>query len=288
MPTASLQRKKPQSATSSIAFPSLVQRGILSRTGLSCLCLHPASRAAHGRVRSRSPCDVLHRPNAPIANARAEHRSALGGGAMADHESSVINKLDARLILSLHGARAGRPAGDPISASVIFTGDLDPLRRCGFQAPSFVHHPDPRREHRRRAGLRSTVCWISRRSRASFASSRRASLTPEMDESVPEIGAKALHEGVGFIPSIKGENDRHRRDRHGLRNHAQELSQGGRIDADHRAVGSDDRSAAAATTGRSAARSAGLPARARRDVSAAPVQLRRRVRRETGSTARSD
>ena len=31
------------------------------------------------------------------------------------------------------------------------------------------------------------------------------SLTPEIDESIPEIGAKALHEGIGFIPAIKGE-----------------------------------------------------------------------------------
>ena len=47
---------------------------------------------------------------------------------MADHGQSVLNKLDARLILSLHRARAGRAAAEPLSASVFFTGDLS---RCG-------------------------------------------------------------------------------------------------------------------------------------------------------------
>ena len=124
---------------------------------------------------------------------------------MADHESSVINKLDARLILSLHGARTHRPAVDPISASVIFTGDLDPLRRCGLQAPSYVHHPI--RDVNIASGwiaLDRVLDLAALEGVIRIESARR--LTPEIDESIPEIGAKALHEGVAGIQAIKGEN----------------------------------------------------------------------------------
>ena len=122
---------------------------------------------------------------------------------MRTRDSIAIGKLDARLLYILEAWRTSSLPREPVSVAVRFTGDLATLRAAGFEAPSMVHHPVSH------VNLAAGSIAIERLLGLAaldevLAVEGAYRLKPEIDESVPEIGAKALHEGTGFLPPLKG------------------------------------------------------------------------------------
>jgi hypothetical protein len=119
-------------------------------------------------------------------------------------EAAELHKLDTRLLAAL-GARSRQGDGDRdrVAAAVVFTGDLDPLRQAGFDAPTMVHHPG------RGVNIAAGSIAVGRLPALAaldqvMAVEGARAMKPEIDDSVPLIGATLLHQGIGFLPALKG------------------------------------------------------------------------------------
>jgi subtilisin family serine protease len=115
----------------------------------------------------------------------------------------AIRKLDRQLHTALE-ARAHGPRGSArVGAAVVFTGELAALQAVGFEAPSAVYHPVRRVSIAAGSIPLSRLTDLAALDQVISVEGGRA-MKPEIDDSVPEIGATIVHQGIGFLPSTKG------------------------------------------------------------------------------------
>jgi Subtilase family len=117
--------------------------------------------------------------------------------------SPATRKLDRQLGTALEALADGPRASARVGVAVVFTGELAALRSAGFEAPSAVFHPVRRVSIAAGSIPLSRVAELATLDQVISVEGGRA-MKPEIDDSVPEIGARIVHQGIGFLPSIKG------------------------------------------------------------------------------------
>jgi subtilisin family serine protease len=114
-----------------------------------------------------------------------------------------LRKVDASLLAALEARRRARTAPERVGAAVVFTGELEALRAMGFEAASVVRHAGAGLSIAAGSTAVDHLAKLAALDQVISVEGGRA-MKPEIDDSVPLIGADILHRGVGFLPPLKG------------------------------------------------------------------------------------